>query len=87
MHRIDLFSGSPIKSYEYAVRGLPFVCGYLDYGFLNSPFVYRVIPDETPIDLVNLVKWYENLSVNKSDIINIAEGITWEEQLNKVFSF
>lgn len=52
-HRIGLIEGSPLKTREYAARGLPVVGSYTDTGILEGskfPF-FKVAADDDPIDL------------------------------------
>ncbi len=60
LHRIS--AGSPLKNREYCARGIPFVISYEDLDFPETfPFVYRIPKDDTPVDISQLIQWYENL--------------------------
>ena len=60
LHRIS--AGSPLKNREYCAKGIPFVISYEDLDFPETfPFVYRIPKDDTPVDISQLIQWYENL--------------------------
>lgn len=60
LHRIG--AGSPLKAREYCARGIPFVISYDDWDFPESfPFVYRIPNDDSPVDINEVIKWYEKL--------------------------
>jgi len=61
LHRI-LTDASTLKAREYCARGIPFVMASYDQDFSEAfPFVYRIPKDETPVDVSQVIKWYENL--------------------------
>lgn len=64
IHRIGLKSESTLKSKDYVARGFPIISSYpidaLDsYG--NSKFTLLVDPDDTPININLIIKFYNNL--------------------------
>jgi len=61
-HRKGLYADSALKNREYCARGIPFVIAYEDWYFPETfPFVYRIPKDDTPVDVSQVIKWYENL--------------------------
>jgi len=61
-HRSGLTGGSPLKAREYCARGIPFVIAYDDWDFPETfPFVYRIPKDDSPVDINQVIKWYESL--------------------------
>jgi len=61
-HRTGLTGGSPLKAREYCARGIPFVIAYNDWDFPETfPYVYRIPKDDTPVDINQVIKWYESL--------------------------
>ena len=61
-HRTGLTGGSPLKAREYCARGIPFAIAYEDWDFPETfPFVYRIPKDDTPVDVSQVIQWYENL--------------------------
>lgn len=87
MHRIGLAAGSPLKTSEYAARGLPFVLSYSDLIFSSQNFCHVVPGDEQAIDIVELVDWY---IFNRFDNSFIREftlnNVTWEKQYAKILN-
>jgi hypothetical protein len=60
LHRIG--AGCPLKNREYCARGIPFVIASDDQDFPETfPFVYSIPKDETPVDINQVIKWYESL--------------------------
>ena len=61
-HRINIFSGSFLKSREYLARGLPIVSSTkIDIIPENFDACLYVSEDETPIDISLLISFYEKL--------------------------
>ena len=61
-HRTGLTGGSPLKAREYCARGIPFVISYDDWDFPESfPFVYIIPNDDSPVDINEVIEWYEKL--------------------------
>lgn len=96
-HRVGVKYNSSIKGKEYLAKGLPIVSGVeteLD-GDENCPFYYRVISDETLVNIKEIVIFYKKLCgryINKEDMIfeirNYAKkNFDMEVTFNKVFFF
>ena len=92
MHRKNCVNTtSALKSVEYAVQGLPFVSGQ-DRAFpSDSPFVFLIPEDETPINLVALGQFYQNLRQQIPDYPAqmhqfVVQHLTWGIKLKKVVS-
>lgn len=61
MHRLDVDT-SNIKSREFCARGLPFCIAYPDRDFPPAlPFVCQLPPNDDPVDIAALVRWYRDL--------------------------
>lgn len=61
-HRKGLYADSALKNREYCARGIPFVIASEDQDFPETfPFVYRIPKDDTPVDINQVIKWYESL--------------------------
>jgi len=89
-HRIGLNGGSPLKASEYCARGIPFVIAYEDWDFPETfPFVYRISKDDTPVDISQVIKWYENL-IKEHPNYSIEmrryaeENLSWQAKLRPV---
>ena len=65
VHRNGLKTASPLKAREYVARGIPFVhCGH-DLDFEPVPnFLFKVPNNDEPIDLANLINWFDQYSQN-----------------------
>jgi hypothetical protein len=89
-HRTGLTGGSPLKAREYCARGIPFVIAYEDWDFpKNFPFVYRIPKDDTPVDVSQVIKWYENL-IKEHPNYSIEmrkyaeENLSWDAKMKPV---
>lgn len=66
-HRSGVSYNSSLKGKEYLAKGLPIISGVTtDLDERQLPFYYRVSSDDTPINISDIVKWYEKLLTNKS---------------------
>lgn len=87
MHRIGLTAGSPLKTSEYAARGLPFVLSYDDLVFSTQTFCHEVSGDEQAIDIKELVCWYtSNRFVNKHIREFTLKNVSWEKQYENILT-
>ena len=88
LHRIG--SGNPLKSREYCARGIPFVKSYFDPDFPDSfPFALNIPNDDTPVDIDNVISWYEDLSKNHPDYSlemrkYAEENLSWDAKMKPV---
>lgn len=86
MHRIGLKEGSPLKTAEYALRGMPIVLGYNDLSFSNCNFCYNIDQTDEPIDINKLISWFIKNEFNKEDIRKfVIDNVSWEKQFEKIF--
>lgn len=61
-HRVGVSVNPDLKNREYCARGIPFVTSTTDPGFPeNFSMLLKVCDDETPVDLENVIKFYEEL--------------------------
>jgi len=88
LHRIG--RGNPLKSREYCARGIPFVKSFLDPDFPCSfPFALNIPNDDTPVDIDNVVNWYEDLSKKHPDYSlemrkYAEENLSWDAKMKPV---
>lgn len=76
IHRIGLQTESTIKSKEYAAKGLPMVSSYAVDAFSaqdNNKYVHQISADETPVDVHELIEFYNKMYENEGR--NITEEI------------
>lgn len=82
IHRIGISEVKPLKSREYCARGIPFVYSFIDEDFDDKPFILKVSPDETPIDINRLIKFYNSNGFDSHEIRKFAvENLTWDVQI------
>lgn len=89
-HRKGLYADSALKNREYCARGIPFVIASDDQDFPETfPFVYRIPKDDTPVDINQVVKWYESL-VKEHPNYSIEmrkyaeENLSWDAKMKPV---
>lgn len=64
-HRSGVSYNSSLKGKEYLAKGLPIISGVTtDLDERELPFYYRVSSDETPIEISDIVDWYQSLLEN-----------------------
>ncbi len=88
--RVNLIISSPLKSREYAARGLPFVSADNDPDFPeNTPFQFKVANDNSDINFENILTWYFELLDSRYDfnkIRNFAESnLDFKNKVDKMF--
>jgi glycosyltransferase involved in cell wall biosynthesis len=78
VHRVGISTIAPIKSVEYAARGMPLIIGYDDPRFRNSDFVQKVPGDDSLIDIEKIVTWYLSCSFDPSEIRKfVLDNYSW----------
>ncbi len=90
LHRIGLRDNYSLKHREYAAFGLPFVMSEGDDHFEDSPFVFKVERDESPLEIQAVVDFYKSVcskypNYSKAFRSSIENIITWEAQMKNVF--
>ncbi|MDF7670364.1 glycosyltransferase [Orbaceae bacterium ESL0721] len=86
-HRSGNIYNNSLKSKEYTAKGIPFIKAHLDDSFQDNPaFIYNISANEDPIDISDIVAWYNALDVNTPVIMrNYAQKhLSWEKQLRKI---
>lgn len=85
-HRSGVTYNSSLKGKEYLAKGLPIISGVkTDLDDKDIPFYYRVPNDDTPIDILSIVEWYQSLKNNKSRN-QLSEEIYQYGETNYTFS-
>lgn len=86
-HRKELTDAKPLKSVEYAARGIPFVYSENNYDFDNCPFVLKISQDESSVDVVKILEFSKNINMSPEKIRSyVGTSLTWESQMKKVLS-
>lgn len=88
-HRSGNNINSSLKSKEYTAKGLPFMKSHIDESFINKEFIYEVSPDESSINIEDVISWYLSLPAITPKIMReYAECyLSWDRQCAKVNSF
>lgn len=90
-HRFGIFLAAPLKVREYCAKGLPFVIAYRDISIPEDfPYAFSAPPDESDIDIAQLVDFYLGLQLARpgfrNEIRAFAENtFSWDAQLKLVF--
>jgi len=74
-HRAGVYTASPLKTAEYAVRGIPFVTAYDVEGMEQGKHYMRVPPDDTPIDIFKIVAFINKINEVGKNSAEIAQEI------------
>ncbi len=87
-HRSGNNYNCSIKSKEYAAKNMPFIKSHQDDSFDGVAFVYNAFPVDEPIDLDDVLRWYERLGDYGQSIREYAESnLTWKTQMASVLHF
>ncbi|HIE0646966.1 TPA: hypothetical protein ACXJNB_000011 [Serratia marcescens] len=86
-HRSNNEYNCSLKSKEYCARGLPFVKSHKDDAFEGTNYFYQVPPDESAIDISELLNWYKRVDFDPNEMRCFVENeLVWEVQMEKVIS-
>lgn len=83
-HRSGVYTMKALKNREYASKGLPMIFSENDLDFEKVNFVYKVIPDDSLINIEDILKWYKNLKISHKEIRKFSEKFSWNIQMKKV---
>jgi len=89
-HRAELKTGSPLKGREYCARGILFVTASSDQDFPESfPYILKIPSDESPVDINEIVEWYEELTHShpgySTEMRKYAEEhLSWDAKMKPV---
>lgn len=85
LHRNRREVSKTLKNAEYCARGIPFVYSGVDEVFDSENFVYKIDSNEAPVDILNIVQFLKDLTVDAMAIRSFAKmNLTWEIQLKKL---
>ena len=85
-HRAGIQKIKTLKNREYAARGIPFIYSETDSDFDHKPYVLKAPADETPIDIYEIVKFYNQLSFSPQEIRESINDLSWENQMRIVIN-
>ena len=84
-HRKGLKSAHSLKNREYCLTGTPMIYSEIDKILDQADFTYKVPPDESLINIEDIVSWYKKLNMPLGEIRKFAyDHLTWEKQLEPV---
>ena len=83
-HRSGITHIKTLKNREYAARGFGFIYSEIDDDFEQMPYILKVPADESPIDIPQLISFYQSLSLSPQEIRNSIQHLSWKEQMKKV---
>ncbi len=83
-HRSGITHIKTLKNREYAARGIPFIYSETDEDFDRMPYIMKAKPDESPINLMNIIEFIENKKFEARKIRNSINHLTWKEQMKIV---
>ena len=83
-HRSGITVIKTLKNREYATRGVPFIYSEIDNDFEDKPYIIKATPDESPIDIQQIVDFIESHHFNPSEIRKTVENLSWKIQMKQV---
>ncbi len=83
-HRVGIQKLKTLKNREYAARGIPFVYSETDSDFDDKPYVLKVPADESPVNICDIIRFYQSLSIEPRAIRNSIQELSWEHQMRNV---
>lgn len=86
-HRSGITHIRTLKNREYAARGFGFIYSETDDDFEQMPYILKVPTDETPIDIQQLISFYQNQTLLPQEIRNSIQHLSWKEQMKKVLAY
>lgn len=83
-HRSGITKIKTLKNREYATRGIPFIYSEQDEDFENQPYIIKAAPDETPINIKQIIDFVDNNHFCPQEIRKTVERLTWKIQMKRV---
>ena len=83
-HRSGITYIKTLKNREYATRGIPFIYSETDSDFEDKPYIVKALPDESPIDVQQIVDFIESHYFDPAEIRKTVENLTWKIQMKRV---
>lgn len=84
-HRSGITNIKTLKNREYAARGIPFVYSEIDDDFEDKPYIMKVSADETPINISDVVLFYNKVkTLSPEEIRDSISNLSWKNQMEKV---
>lgn len=83
-HRVGIDKIKTLKNREYAARGIPFIYSETDSDFDRRPYVLKVPADESPVNIHEIISFYNQLSLSPQQIRESIKDLSWECQMMHV---
>lgn len=83
-HRSGITAIKTLKNREYATRGIPFIYSEQDSDFDGKSFVLKADPDESPIDVQQILDYIDNHQFTPNCIRKTVEHLSWKVQMKQV---
>lgn len=83
-HRSGITTIKTLKNREYATRGIPFIYSEQDSDFDQQPYVLKAIPDESPVDIRQILDFIDNNRFSPAEIRKTVENLSWKIQMKHV---
>lgn len=83
-HRSGITVIKTLKNREYSTRGIPFIYSEQDSDFDNQPYILKATPDESPVDMQQILDFISNNIFNPQDIRKTVEHLSWKNQMKRV---
>ena len=83
-HRSGITNIKTLKNREYATRGIPFIYSEQDSDFDQQPYVLKAIPDESPVDIQQILDFIDNNRFGPVEIRKTVENLSWKIQMKRV---
>ena len=83
-HRSGISIIKTLKNREYATRGIPFIYSEQDEDFENQSYIIKAAPDETPINIKQIIDFVDNNHFCPQEIRKTVEHLTWKIQMKHV---
>lgn len=87
-HRNGIERIKTLKNREYAARGIPFVYSETDDDFDAMPYVLKAPADDTPLDILALLRFLDNVELTPGAIrATVEQTLSWDAQMARVVCY
>ena len=83
-HRAGIYRMKTLKNREYAARGIPFIYSESDSDFDEKPYVLKAPANEAPININEIIKFYNDFCIDAQSIRNSIKNLSWKCQMEHV---
>lgn len=83
-HRSGVYNIKTLKNREYAARGIAFCYSEEDTDFDDKQYTLKFPPDETSIDVEEIVKFIKKKTIDGNNIRSSVAELSWENQMSNV---